>query len=130
MAVVPLGNGRYLVEGGPVRTLAFAASHPGGTWVFLHGHTYVVPVGGASRRASTGDDRALVAPMPATVLAVHVTTGQRVERDDLLVVLEAMKMELPIRAPRGGVVTAIACEVGDLVQPGVTLLEIEGRTEP
>jgi biotin carboxyl carrier protein len=39
--------------------------------------------------------------------------------------LEAMKMELPIRAPRDARVKAIACRQGDLVQPGVPLLELE-----
>jgi len=41
-----------------------------------------------------------------------------------LVMLEAMKMELPIKAPRDGRVTAIHCRVGEIVQPGVPLLEI------
>ena len=39
--------------------------------------------------------------------------------------LEAMKMELAVRAPRDGVVTAVHCRAGELVQPGVTLVEIE-----
>ena len=42
-----------------------------------------------------------------------------------MIVLEAMKMELPIRSPRDGVVKAIRCEAGELVQPGTTLLELE-----
>jgi 3-methylcrotonyl-CoA carboxylase alpha subunit len=40
-------------------------------------------------------------------------------------VLEAMKMELTIKAPRDGRVKAIACRAGDLVQPGVPLIELE-----
>jgi biotin carboxyl carrier protein len=47
---------------------------------------------------------------------------------DLLVTLEAMKMELPIRATTHGTVTTINCRVGDLVQPGIALLEL--RDEP
>ena len=39
--------------------------------------------------------------------------------------LEAMKMELPIKAPRDGSVKSIACQPGELVQPGVPLLELE-----
>jgi 3-methylcrotonyl-CoA carboxylase alpha subunit len=39
--------------------------------------------------------------------------------------LEAMKMELPIKAPREGVVRAVHCHTGDLVQPGVNLVELE-----
>jgi biotin carboxyl carrier protein len=66
-----------------------------------------------------------MAPMPATVVDIHVTPGQQVARDALLITLEAMKMELPIKAPRDGRVTAISCKPGELVQPGVRLMEID-----
>ena len=62
--------------------------------------------------------------MPATVVASRSAPGQTVAKDSLLVMLEAMKMELPIRAPRDGRVTAIHCRAGEIVQPGVPLLEI------
>jgi acetyl-CoA/propionyl-CoA carboxylase biotin carboxyl carrier protein len=62
--------------------------------------------------------------MPATVVRIEVSAGQTVAKDTLLVMLEAMKMELPIRAPRDGRVTAIHCRIGEIVQPGVPLLEI------
>jgi 3-methylcrotonyl-CoA carboxylase alpha subunit len=39
-------------------------------------------------------------------------------------VLEAMKMELPIRAPREGIIAAVHCEPGELVQPGVALVDL------
>ena len=45
--------------------------------------------------------------------------------DDVLIALEAMKMELPIRAPRDGVVKAVHCQPGELVQPGQVLLDLE-----
>ena len=63
--------------------------------------------------------------MPATVVAITVTPGQEVAAGDLLVMLEAMKMELPISAPRGGRVKALHCREGELVQPGVPLVEME-----
>jgi biotin carboxyl carrier protein len=44
--------------------------------------------------------------------------------------LEAMKMELPITAPRAGRVKSIHCREGELVQPGVPLLELESEREP
>jgi biotin carboxyl carrier protein len=40
-------------------------------------------------------------------------------------VLEAMKMELPVRAPRAGRISAIRCKPGELVQPGIALVELE-----
>ena len=124
--VVSLGNARYQVDAGTRRRVAFAVV-AADTWVFLDGRVYVVPTGGASpARTSRADERgALTAPMPATVLAIHVTPGQTVQRNDVLIVLEAMKMELPIRAPRDGRVRTVACQPGELVQPGVTLLELD-----
>jgi biotin carboxyl carrier protein len=124
--VVPLGNGRYQVIQGATRRIAFAVA-ASETWVFLDGRVYQVSEGGdeSPRKPSTDDHGALTAPMPATVLAIHVAPGQRVERNDVVMVLEAMKMELPIRSPREGVVKAVGCRVGELVQPGARLVELE-----
>ena len=66
----------------------------------------------------------LAAPMPATVRAVLVSAGDTVTKGATLLVLEAMKMELPLRTPADGVVKAVHCRAGDLVQPGVPLVEI------
>jgi len=63
--------------------------------------------------------------MPATVVTVNTAVGATVTEGQTLIVLEAMKMELPIKAPRAGVVKAVLCAKGDLVQPGVNLLELE-----
>jgi biotin carboxyl carrier protein len=59
------------------------------------------------------------------VVDVKVQPGDHVSRGDVLVMLEAMKMELPVRAPRDGVVKSIAHRVGDLVQPGNPLLDLD-----
>jgi 3-methylcrotonyl-CoA carboxylase alpha subunit len=63
--------------------------------------------------------------MSATVVRIHVQPGDRVEAGDPLVVLEAMKMELPIRAPRDATVRAVHCREGELVQPEMILVELE-----
>ncbi|TAK13920.1 MAG: acetyl-CoA carboxylase biotin carboxyl carrier protein subunit [Acidobacteria bacterium] len=55
--------------------------------------------------------------MSAKVIRVLVEPGQAVAAGDTLVVLEAMKMEMPIRAPRAGTVTAVNCAEGELVTP-------------
>ncbi len=65
--------------------------------------------------------------MPSTVRKVAVAPGTRVSKGDTLLVLEAMKMELPIRAAADGVVRAVHCREGELVQPGVTLIELDQR---
>jgi 3-methylcrotonyl-CoA carboxylase alpha subunit len=128
LKVVALGAGRYqVIENGQAR-IAYAAA-ASDTWVFLDGRVFVVPAAGPSkRRASTDDDTALMAPMPSTVVSIHVKPGQEVARDALLITLEAMKMELPIKAPRAGRVTEVSCRPGELVQPGVRLMEIEYGT--
>ena len=124
--VTPLGNGRYLVQQESKTELAYAITAGRATWVFLNGRAYVVGSATATRTGAsiTNDADALAAPMPATVVRIEVDTGQTVVKDTLLVMLEAMKMELPIRAPRDGRVTAMHCRVGEIVQPGVPLLEI------
>jgi biotin carboxyl carrier protein len=48
-----------------------------------------------------------------------------VKAGDVLIVLEAMKMELPLRSPRDGVIKSVRCKKGELVQPGVALLDYE-----
>ena len=124
--VTPLGNGRYLVEHESMTQLAYAIASGGETWVFLNGRAYVVgsATSGGTRASVTSDADALAAPMPATVVRIEVSPGQTVAKDSLLVMLEAMKMELPIKAPRDGRVSSINCRVGEIVQPGVPLLEI------
>lgn len=126
-AVTALGDGRFLVTDGVRQSLAYAVATRDARWVFLDGHTYVVEPDVPSRkRTRAGNEQAaLAAPMPATVALVNVRPGQEVAAGDLLVMLEAMKMELPIKAPRAGRVKSIACRKGDLVQPGVPLLELE-----
>ena len=124
--VVSLGNGRYHITRGTTRRVAFAAVARD-TWVFLDGRAYVVSdrADGSPRRTRIDEPDALTAPMPATVLAIHVAPGTQVERNEVVMVLEAMKMELPIRSPRDGVVKALGCQAGELVPAGTRLLELE-----
>jgi 3-methylcrotonyl-CoA carboxylase alpha subunit len=80
--------------------------------------------------ARSGAGRAVVsggftAPMPGRVVAVHATPGAKVKRGDVLLVLEAMKMEHAIAAPADGVVSRVHFAAGDLVDEGVELLALE-----
>src|SRR5262249_48652003 len=74
-------------------------------------------------RASASASGALTAPMPATIIKVHVGPGDAVKKGDTLLVLEAMKMELPIRATGDGVVASVCCKEGELVQADARLIE-------
>ena len=70
----------------------------------------------------------LVAPMPGTVLAVHVAPGDTVTEGQLLMVVEAMKMEHRITAPRPGVVAEVRARGGDQVSGGDLLAVIGEAT--
>ncbi len=65
------------------------------------------------------------APMPGKILAVKVSVGQAVKRGDVLLILEAMKMENEIQSPVDGKVAAIAVSEGANVQAGTALASIE-----
>ncbi len=68
----------------------------------------------------------LLAPMPASVVKVGVEAGQQVEKGDVVVVLEAMKMQHTITAPTDGVVAELAVTAGQQVESGAVLAVIEG----
>lgn len=118
----------YRVTKDEAASLILAVRDRGVVWVFSNGDVWMVEVAtrqNARRAARDGVDASLSAPMPATVVRVPVEVGQSVAQGDTLILLEAMKMELSIRAPRAGRVTAVHCHAGDLVQPGVALLDLE-----
>jgi 3-methylcrotonyl-CoA carboxylase alpha subunit len=69
-------------------------------------------------------DASMSAPMPGLVLKILVRQGDVVAKGAPLLILEAMKMEHQITAPREGTVTAIHCTEGELVQAGVELVEL------
>jgi 3-methylcrotonyl-CoA carboxylase alpha subunit len=71
----------------------------------------------------------IVAPMPGKIAAVHVAKGATVTRGQILLVLEAMKMEHAIAAPGEGVVAEIRCAAGDPVAEGTELLVLVGGKE-
>lgn len=71
---------------------------------------------------ATGDS--LLAPMQGTVVKIAVAEGERVEKGDLIFVLEAMKMEQPLTAHKAGIVSMIVAEIGETVASGTSLCQI------
>lgn len=123
--------------GGRTTTVRFAP-HGSGGHAAAGGESFDVTAAdraGADSRGGRGPEAgepspaanldALAAPMPATVRAVVVQPGAVVAGGDTLVRLEAMKMELAIRAPAAGRVAAVHCREGDLVQPGRPLVTLD-----
>ena len=74
------------------------------------------PVAPASAGATT-----ITAPMPGTILKVNVANGQAVKKGDVLMILEAMKMENEIMAPADGTVSSVNVNAGASVEAGATL---------
>jgi 3-methylcrotonyl-CoA carboxylase alpha subunit len=89
-------------------------------------HTLRQPQPPAVDDTGPGADAAasLTAPMPGTVVKVLVEEGQEVEEGQLLLVLEAMKMEQPVSAPHAGVVHSLPFDEGSLVPGGAVLAEV------
>ena len=77
------------------------------------------------KAAGAGSGDSVVAPMQGTIVKVAVSEGQEVEAGELLVVLEAMKMEQPLTAHKAGVVTGLSAEVGATVPSGTSLMELK-----
>ncbi len=81
---------------------------------------------GGHAAAVSGDS--VTAPMQGTIVKVEVTEGQSVNEGDLIVVLEAMKMEQPLTAHKAGTVTGLAAQIGATVSAGAAICELKDGT--
>ena len=120
------GEGLCRTESG--RTYAFAWAWVGPELhLWLDGALFVFQRVETRRRGSApaseepGD---VLAPMPGAVLEVLVSEGDRVERNQTVVIIESMKMELVITASRAGIVRRVAVQPGQQVERGMRLLEL------
>ncbi|HGF7147804.1 TPA: sodium-extruding oxaloacetate decarboxylase subunit alpha [Vibrio cholerae] len=86
--------------------------------------THVAPAPSASHAPvpSAAEGENLAAPLSGNIWKIHASAGDEVAEGDVLLILEAMKMETEIRAPRAGVISAIEVNEGDAVQVGDALL--------
>ena len=78
----------------------------------------------AAPKAAPAGGQSVNAPMPGTILAVNVKAGQAVKKGDVLIMLEAMKMENEIMAPVDGTVSAVNVTKGQSVQSGDVLVTL------
>jgi biotin carboxyl carrier protein len=127
MTVTPLGDGTYRVEHDGRAHLVYVAGPKDNRWAFWNGHVFRSS-GEATdhrRRARAEVAHSLTAPMPATVLKVLAQPGSTVKKGETAIILEAMKMELPLRATADGTVKSVRCREGELVQPETVLVEFE-----
>ncbi len=129
----PVGPATLLLREGTQTWSARVVETADALHVGLDGDAFVLEKAGAlrdegpARPAAPGAAQdALQAPLPGRVVKVAVHEGEAVDAGQLLLVLEAMKMEHTIMAPRRGVVAGVRCASGDHVPAGAALVELAG----
>jgi len=138
-ATLSIGEREFTFESSPAEGGAFdlmLAGMKSHIFAVLEGHElylrtrngrfdlhWVDPFGG-DEEEQVGDDK-IVAPLPGTVVALLAEEGATLEKGAPILTLEVMKMEQTLRAPFAGVLKKVKCKVGDIVQEGVELAEIE-----
>ncbi len=126
--VTKIGDRAYRVDVDGRTAVVYVADSEQGRWAFCLGEVFREQTAPehAGARLSRGDaHEALTAPMPAKIVKVAVAPGAAVKKGDTLIVLEAMKMEMPVRASGNAIVKAVHCREGELVQPETVLIELE-----
>ncbi len=120
------GQLELLIDG--QRVTAYVSSDGAKRWVTVNGQTFVLTKSAAgAKRRGAGHEHAseLAAPMPGQVRSMNVVEGDAVTKGQTLLVLEAMKMEIRIQAPRDGVVKKLLVKQGQTVEREQILVEIE-----
>jgi biotin carboxyl carrier protein len=126
------GRGELQVSGRDRQRTVHVAAREGRRWAFVEGTAFEITIaarGDYRRPPAAHYHESLTAPMPATVVRLVAPPGATVRKGDIVILLEAMKMELPVLAPHDGIVEAVHCREGDLVQPGVPLVDLEELDE-
>lgn len=114
-----------LVDGKHVT--AYISSDNAKRWVTVNGQTVMLTKSSGTKRRSAGHDQAseLAAPMPGLVRAVNVKEGDAVTKGQTLLLLEAMKMEIRVQAPKDTVVKKLLVKQGQTVEREQLLIELE-----
>lgn len=124
--VQDLGDGRLLLEHAGRRLFVAGANLGAERQLWIEGRTLRYGVSRPGARATRASEpSAMASSIPAVVREVLVAPGDEVASGQRLLLLESMKMVLPVTASRAGRVRAILCAPGDAVAPGVALVELE-----
>jgi biotin carboxyl carrier protein len=119
-----IGEGVYRVEIDGRAEIVHMAGPPGERWAWARGRVFREAAPTETRKPRATGPRAIHAPMPARIVSLNVKPGARVTAGETLVVIEAMKMEWPLKAETAGTVTAVHGTPGQLVQADAVLVEL------
>ena len=129
LPVSRVADGTYRVQHDGRSEIVYVAGRTGDRWAFWNGqvfrNAFLAAPDAARPRKGPDAPQSLAAPMPATVLKVLVAPGDTVRKGDTVVILEAMKMELAVRAPADAIVKTVRCREGELVQADGILIELQ-----
>ncbi len=117
------GGNEYTVK---VNGKNYAVKLDGDKKATVNGKAYDIAVseGISAAPAASGDGKPVEAPLPGNILRICVSEGDSVAEGDVILVVEAMKMETEIKAPEAGTVQSILVAQGDKVQTGQTLVTL------
>jgi biotin carboxyl carrier protein len=129
--VFPVAPGAFRVERDGKSDIVYVAGPDRDRWVFWNGHAFQIhdvssssPQTTSARPAIAETVETLSAPMPARIVQILVEPHARVRKGDTLVLLEAMKMELPVRATRDAEVVKVHSRPGELVDADAPLVDL------
>ncbi|HVK61301.1 MAG TPA: biotin/lipoyl-containing protein [Bdellovibrionales bacterium] len=108
----------------------FVAQKAGVLWAHVNGETFTVETARKSRKGGKSSGAGakpgeVVAPMPGKVIKLLVKPGMKVENHQVVLVMEAMKMEYTLKAACDGVVTDVFCDAGQQVTLGQLLVKLD-----
>ncbi len=127
LEVLEASNGRLDLSIDGRHVPAYISSDGQTRWVTVEGRTVRLARQSTAQRAGAGHDGSseLSAPMPGQVRAVNIHAGDRVTKGQVLVVLEAMKMEIRLQAPFDGQISSVDASVGETVEREQVLVKLE-----
>lgn len=125
MLIAKDGPELILDNGGRFKAAIGTPNREGDQMVMANGREAIGSVAGKKMKKSGAVAGGLTSPMPGKIFKVLKEAGSAVKKGEAILILEAMKMEHSIRSDKDGTVKKICYKVGELVQGGVTLAEVE-----
>ena len=125
MLIARDGQELILDNGGRFKAAVSTLTREGEFMVIANGKEAIGATAGKKMKKAGGDKGGLTSPMPGKIFKILKEAGSEVKRGEAILILEAMKMEHSIRSDKDGTVKKINYQVGEWVQGGVTLAEVE-----